>query len=144
MINYFAYGSNMSARRIRHRLGWAPSRISVTLQDFILTFNKQSPDGAKANIEYSLGDQVEGILYFINQDDLLKLDKFEGVSEKQYNRKNFAVKDLKGHIIEAIAYVAINTGEESKPTLAYLNFILEGEHLLSPEYVSKLEVIATL
>jgi len=43
-----------------------------------------------------------------------------------------------------VAYVAINTGQESRPTSEYLNFLLEGEHLLSPEYVSRLEVIATL
>ena len=51
MKNYFAYGSNMSARRIRHRLGWAPARISSILSDYILTFNKQSSDGGKANIK---------------------------------------------------------------------------------------------
>ncbi|MBC8218950.1 MAG: gamma-glutamylcyclotransferase, partial [Proteobacteria bacterium] len=62
MRHYFAYGSNMSARRIRHRLGWAPSRIAVTLQDYLLSFNKQSSDGGKANIKVSPGDVVEGIL----------------------------------------------------------------------------------
>ncbi|MBT3213058.1 MAG: gamma-glutamylcyclotransferase, partial [Deltaproteobacteria bacterium] len=53
MLHYFAYGSNMSARRIRHRLGWSPSRIAVTLQDYLLAFNKQSADGGKANIKVS-------------------------------------------------------------------------------------------
>jgi len=43
-----------------------------------------------------------------------------------------------------VAYVALNTGKESRPTREYLNFLLEGEHLLSPEYVTKLEEIATL
>ena len=144
MMHYFAYGSNMSARRIRHRLGWSPARISGIMQDYVLTFNKQSPDGAKANIQHSLGDQVEGILYLVNENDLSTLDKYEGVSEKQYERQDLLVKDLKGYHINAVAYVAINTGQESRPTSEYLNFLLEGEHLLSPEYVSRLEVIATL
>ena len=144
MKNYFAFGSNMSARRIRHRLGWSPARKSATLSDYVLVFNKQSYDGGKANIKSSLGDQVEGILYSVNEDDLETLDNYEGVKDKQYKRKNIQVNDLNGHLIFAVTYIALNTGPESKPTREYLNFLLEGEHLLSPEYVSKIEVIATL
>ncbi len=144
MKNYFAYGSNMSGRRIRHRIGWSPTRISATLSDYVLTFNKQSFDGGKANIKNSLGDLVEGILYFVREEDLVTLDNYEGVQDKQYERKNIQVLDLKGHLLSAIVYVAINTGPESRPTKEYLNFLLEGEHLLSPEYVSRLEDIATL
>jgi len=144
MLHYFAYGSNMSARRIRHRLGWAPSRISVTLQDYLLSFNKQSNDGGKANIQISPGDKVEGILYFVKEDDLLTLDGYEGVAQKQYKRQELAVMDLSGRPMRAIAYIALNTGPESRPTLEYLNYLLEGEHLLSMEYVCRLEEIATI
>ena len=144
MRQYFAYGSNMSARRIRHRLGWSPSRTSVILPNYLLTFNKQSNDGGKANIQSSIGDEVEGILYFVSDVDLLTLDKYEGVDEKQYKRQDFEVQDLNRHPMSAIAYVAINTGKEARPTREYLNYMLEGEHLLSPKYISKLEEIATL
>ena len=144
MLHYFAYGSNMSARRIRHRLGWAPSRISVTLQDYLLSFNKQSNDGGKANIQISPGDKVEGILYFVKEDDLLTLDGYEGVAQKQYKRQELGVMDLSGRPMRAIAYIALNTGPESRPTLEYLNYLLEGEHLLSMEYVCRLEEIATI
>tara|TARA_B100000676_G_C17558640_1_gene571106 strand:+ start:121 stop:558 length:438 start_codon:yes stop_codon:yes gene_type:complete len=143
MKQYFAYGSNMSARRIRYRLGWAPSRVSAKLSDYVLSFNKKSPDGGKANIKSSMGDHVEGILYSLNDLDLDRLDEFEGVHENHYERKNIQVNDLNGHLISAIAYVAIKTGPESRPTREYLNYLLEGEHLLSSEYVSKLEDIAT-
>jgi len=144
MLHYFAYGSNMSARRIRHRLGWSPSRIAVTLQDYLLAFNKQSADGGKANIKVSSGDEVEGILYFVKEDDLLTMDTYEGVAEQQYKRLDIEVIDLSGRHIPAVAYVALNTGPESRPTVEYLNYLLEGEHLLSQEYVSRLEDIATL
>ena len=144
MRQYFAYGSNMSARRIRHRLGWSPSRIAVILPNYILTFNKKSYDGGKANIESSPGEEVEGILYFVSDVDLLILDKYEGVDEKQYKRQDFEVQDLNRHPMSAIAYVAIDIGNESRPTREYLNYLLEGEHLLSPKYVTKLEEIATL
>jgi len=144
MLHYFAYGSNMSARRIRHRLGWSPSRIAVTLQDYLLAFNKQSADGGKANIKVSSGDEVEGILYFVKEDDLLTMDTYEGVAEQQYKRLDIEVIDLSGRHIPAVAYVALNTGPESRPTAEYLNYLLEGEHLLSQEYASRLEDIATL
>lgn len=134
----------MSARRIRHRLGWSPPRIAVTLQDYLLAFNKQSADGGKANIQVSSGDKVEGILYFVKEDDLLTMDTYEGVSEQQYKRLDIEVIDLSGRPMPAVAYVALNTGPESRPTVEYLNYLLEGEHLLSLEYVSRLEEIATL
>ncbi len=134
----------MSARRIRHRLGWSPPRIAVTLQDYLLAFNKQSADGGKANIQVSSGDEVEGILYFVKEDDLLTMDTYEGVAEQQYKRLDIEVIDLSGRPMPAVAYVALNTGPESRPTVEYLNYLLEGEHLLSLEYVSRLEEIATL
>jgi hypothetical protein len=134
----------MSARRIRHRLGWSPSRIAVTLQDYLLAFNKQSADGGKANIKVSSGDEVEGILYFVKEDDLLTMDTYEGVAEQQYKRLDIEVIDLSGRKMPAVAYVALNTGPESRPTVEYLNYLLEGEHLLSQEYASRLEDIATL
>jgi len=134
----------MSARRIRHRLGWSPPRIAVTLQDYLLAFNKQSADGGKANIQVSSGDEVEGILYFVKEDDLLTMDTYEGVAEQQYKRLDIEVIDLSGRPMTAVAYVALNTGPESRPTVEYLNYLLEGEHLLSLEYVSRLEEIATL
>jgi len=134
----------MSARRIRHRLGWSPPRIAVTLQDYLLAFNKQSADGGKANIQVSSGDEVEGILYFVKEGDLLTMDTYEGVAEQQYKRLDIEVIDLSGRPMTAVAYVALNTGPESRPTVEYLNYLLEGEHLLSLEYVSRLEEIATL
>ena len=107
----------MSARRIRHRLGWSPSRIAVTLQDYLLAFNKQSADGGKANIKVSSGDEVEGILYFVKEDDLLTMDTYEGVAEQQYKRLDIEVIDLSGRKMPAVAYVALNTGPESRPTV---------------------------
>ena len=134
----------MSARRIRHRLGWAPPRIATVLPDYLLTFDKQSSDGGKANIRFSSGNIVEGVVYFVREQDMLVLDEYEGVAEEQYLRQEFEVQDRSGHQLQAVAYVALNTGQETRPTREYLNYMLEGEHLLSPEYVTRLEEIATL
>ena len=99
MPHYFAYGSNMSARRIRHRLGWAPSRISTILPDYQLTFDKKSNDGGKANVQFSSGNNVEGVLYFVKEEDLVVLDEYEGVADHQYVRHEIEVQDRTGHLM---------------------------------------------
>ena len=144
MINYFAFGSNMSAQRMNDRLGWSPSPSGAILNDYVMVFNKHSNDGGKANIMYSPGNLVEGILYSVNKEDLLILDKFEGVATEQYKRYDIKVRDNNKKFIEAVAYKALNTGELFAPTEEYLNYILEGKEFLSPEYYSKLESTETL
>ena len=66
----------MSAQRMHDRLGWSPSRSGVILPDYEMVFNKNSNDGGKANIMDSPDDLVEGILYSVNEEDLLILDKY--------------------------------------------------------------------
>ena len=129
---------------MHERLGWSPSRSGAILTDFEMVFNKHSNDGGKANIMYSLGNLVEGILYSVNEEDLLILDKYEGVATQQYKRYDIKVRDNNKKSIAAVAYKALNTGELFAPTEEYLNYILEGKEFLSPEYYSKLESIETL
>ena len=144
MLNYFAFGSNMSAQRMHERLGWSPSRSGAILPDYEMTFNKHSNDGGKANIMSSPGNIVEGILYSVNEEDLLILDKFEGVSSKQYKRYEIEVRDNNKNSIPAVAYKALNTGKLFAPTKEYLNYILEGKEFLSPGYYAKLKSTKTL
>jgi len=144
MLNYFAFGSNMSAQRMHERLGWSPSRSGVILPDYEMIFNKHSNDGGKANIMYSSGDNVEGILYSVNEEDLLILDKYEGVAAKQYKRYDIEVRNHNKNSIAAVAYKALNTGKVSAPTEEYLNYILEGKEFLSLEYYTNLKSTETL
>ena len=81
----------MSAQRMNERLGWSPSRSGAILLDYEMIFNKHSNDGGKANIMYSPGDLVEGILYSVNEEDLLILDIYEGVASKQYKRYDMSL-----------------------------------------------------
>ena len=134
----------MSAQRMHERLGWSPSRSGAILPDYEMIFNKHSNDGGKANIMSSPGNIVEGILYSVNEEDLLILDKFEGVSSKQYKRYEIKVRDKNKNSIPAVAYKALNTGKVFAPTEVYLNYILEGKEFLSPEYYKKLKSTETL
>ena len=126
------------------RLGWSPSPSGAILHDYVMVFNKHSNDGGKANIMYSPGDLVEGILYSVNEEDLLILDKYEGVATEQYKRYDIKVQDNNKKSIGAVAYKALNTGDLFAPTEEYLNYILDGKDFLSPEYYSKLESTETL
>ena len=144
MLNYFAFGSNMSAQRMLERLGWSPSRLGAILPDYEMIFNKHSNDGGKANIMYSSGDNVEGILYSVNEEDLLILDKYEGVAAKQYKRYDIEVWNHNKNSIAAVAYKALNTGNVSAPTEEYLSYILEGKEFLSSGYYTKLKSTETL
>ena len=134
----------MSAKRMHERLGWSPSRSGVILLDYEMVFNKHSNDGGKANIMYSQGDLVEGILYSVNEEDLLILDKYEGVAAKQYKRFDIEIRNHNKNSITAVAYKALNTGEVYSPTEEYLNYILEGKEFLSPVYYTKLKSTETL
>ena len=144
MLNYFAFGYNMSAQRMKERLGWSPSRSGAVLSNYKMVFNKHSNDGGKANIMYSQGFFVEGILYSVNEEDLLILDKYEGVAANQYKRHEVVVLNKSNSSIAAIAYKALNTGEVSAPTEEYLNYLLEGEKFLTYEYFSKLKSTKTI
>ena len=134
----------MSAQRMHERLGWSPSRSGAILNDFEMVFNKHSNDGGKANIMYSPGDLVEGILYSVYEKDLVVLDKYEGVAADQYKRYEIKVQNKNKKSILAVAYKALNTGKVSAPTEVYLNYILEGKEFLSSEYYKKLKSTETL
>ena len=129
---------------MHERLGWSPLRSGAILPDYEMIFNKHSNDGGKANIMSSPGNIVEGILYSVNEEDLLILDKFEGVSSKQYKRYEIEVWDNNKNSIPAVAYKAHNTGKVSAPSEEYLNYILEGREFLSPGYYTILKSTETL
>jgi len=134
----------MSAQRMHERLGWSPSRSGAILHNYEMIFNKHSNDGGKANIMSSPGNIVEGILYSVNEEDLLILDKYEGVAAKQYKRYEIEVRKHNKNSIAAVAYKALNTGKVFSPTEEYLNYILEGKEFLSPRYYKKLKSTETL
>ena len=93
---------------------------------------------------YSPGDLVEGILYSVNEEDLMILDKYEGVAAKQYKRYDIEVRYNNKNSIAAVTYKALNTGKVYAPTEDYLSYILEGKEFLSPGYYTKLKSTETL
>ncbi len=135
---YFAYGSNMSSRRLRARLPGAQSHGRSWLEDRRLICNKPSKDGSgKANLIDEVGAVVWGVLYEIGDDSWSTLDRYE----PDYTR--FACEAHLEANRRAIAqvYVWTERGPEIPPLAWYREHMLEGarEHELPEEHIRVIE-----
>ena len=139
---YFAYGSNMSTRRLRERTPSAKSLGIARLSKHQLIFHKIGRDGsAKCDIHETgrACDVVWGVLFKILTDERYVLDRAEGLSHG-YEYKTVRVKSNKT-IIEAGAYYATHIDASLRPFDWYLNFVLKGaeEHGLPSSYFNSLK-----
>lgn len=125
-VKYFAYGSNIDIGRLKSRVeGFGEPDIKAgvpyTLNNYSLVFNAESNFGswAFANIMFRSGDKVEGILYDMTSEQFERLDKYEVLYEKKYFQLDSSTI--------ACVYIAKNISFKSKkPTLEYLNIIIDG------------------
>ena len=148
MINYFAYGSNISSHRmINERKINFISRKFAILENYKLVFNKVSKNNAYlgyANIIESKENIVEGALYEINDSDLKIIDRFEGFPNHYYKANVEIICD--GQKIESVVYIAnpMMIRENIKPDKKYLNYLLEGKDIFSQDYYDNLLSTKTL
>ena len=143
MILYFAYGSNMSAARMKQRLGWEAPRRAATLSDFELVFDQagfNAPSWSPANIRSDQGNLVEGMVYEVEEKDLKILDGYE----KYYQRLGVKVMAAQDEKLDAVTYLSKKSRGEKSPTQEYLNFLLEGKSFLSREYFDELSRIQVI
>ena len=150
---YFAYGSNMDARRLfADRLApegvAAGLRIAGRLDGWRLVFDKRArvPAGAGAgNIVVDPQGVVHGTLNLLPAAGFTVLDRYEGVADGHYERRLVRVRrgDGEGEV-DAITYVALKTADGLRPTRAYLGHLLAGQDLLPPDYVRWLAARPTL
>jgi len=134
MIWYFAYGSNLNFSRLKKRIGeWKASHKAI-LEGYRLTFR------GFADIEEKDNSRVYGAVYLINEDQLRKLDKYEG---QKYKKIIVKVK-VNEKEIEAIAYYMKEKTKFKRPHPSYLNIILEGlrDHGYSEDIIKIVEDIS--
>lgn len=146
-MKYFAYGSNMDKDRMVERKINFTSRKFAKLDNHKLVFNKKAKDGnfCYANLEVSDGDFVEGIIYEFPDDEILNLDKAEGFP-KHYDKVKIIVNDEDNNPINVLTYIA-QSGKVVNgllPTSAYLNHLLAGKDILTPEYFKILQNTKTI
>jgi gamma-glutamylcyclotransferase len=146
-IWYFAYGSNLSMDRKRHRTGSIRSVRTACLKDYRFAFNKGGAGGeVYANIMPSPGNVVWGVVYLCDQQVMASLDDDEAVERGDYWRHPVEVETTDGELLNAEVYVA---GEdfviaEGRPRPWYLDLILLGlrKHCLPEGYIKTIEELA--
>jgi len=145
---YFSYGSNMSTRRLKNRIGDFLDYGRGELFGHRLTFDKYSfNDGTgKCDAEFTANpnDSVHGVIFEISEDAKAILDEFEGLG-KGYRDKIVRVETPEGHRIRALTYVAIEKRKGLKPLKEYKDHVLTGayEHALPDTYIRKIHQIDT-
>jgi hypothetical protein len=143
----FAYGSNMSTRRLRQRTPSARSLGIGQLAGYRLVCRMRGSDGsAKCDLHQTgqVEDVVWGVLYEIAMAEKPLLDQAEGLG-RAYDYKTVQVR-VGERRVEAGAYVAIEVDDTLLPYDWYLAFVLAGaeEHGLPGSYASGLKALSTL
>lgn len=141
-VIYFAYGSNMDVEQLKERIGNSFDILGpAVLKDYVLKFNKISVRrGGCANIEPAKGEEVWGILFKLNEEQIKKLDVYEG-APTHYRRVNVKVQTEKGEELEAVTYVACEEfkREGLRPSEDYLKHLLSAKEMLPESYIKKLK-----
>lgn len=83
-VLYFAYGSNLSVERLVKRVGKVKHCGTFKISDHKLCFNTGTQFTSFANIMYSEGDVIEGVIYEMTYGQLRLLDKYEGLYERLF------------------------------------------------------------
>jgi len=148
LLNYFAYGSNMSLARLAGRVPSASSMGLAMLEQHQLCFHKASKDGSSKCDAFLTGEpehRVFGVLYTIDPDHKPLLDKVEGVGQG-YEHKTVSVIDTGGKLIPAFTYYATHIDSTLIPYSWYLNHVLVGarEASLPGDYIAELAGITTV
>jgi diguanylate cyclase (GGDEF)-like protein len=144
---YFAYGSNMSSRRLGRRTPSARAIGIGHLRGHRLMWHKRGSDGsAKCDIRETgrAEDIVWGVLFEIAAAEKSFLDQAEGL-DSAYEYKNVRVR-VESQDVEAGAYFAVAPGAAPPPYDWYLAFVLAGamEHGLPSHYASELRSLTAV
>lgn len=129
LLNYFAYGSNMSVRRLKSRTPGAIPKGTFILPKHDLRFHKSSnTDGsAKCDAFYTghAKHKIFGVLFQLNKKEKPVLDKIEGLG-KGYEEKEVTIHTPDGKNEKAFTYYATAIDEKIKPFSWYVHHVLKG------------------
>jgi gamma-glutamylcyclotransferase len=144
-ILYFAYGSNMSTRRLVARVPSARAVAVAMLRGHRLAFHKIGKDGsAKCDVANTgdSNDVVYGVVFALPLSEKAMLDGIEGLGYG-YAEKEIVVLSESGEEFKAVTYYATNIDDMLIPVDWYVEHVLRGarEHGLPPDYISGIEAI---
>ena len=141
-MNYFAYGSNMSTDYIRDYCPSARFLQRAFLPNFHIEFRRYSKDleGGISSIIEAPGELIKGVLYDVDEKELLAMDILEDVPQDVYRRDPFLVLGEDGQWHRADLYRVSHPAGPYTPSRKYVDFMVAGakEHGIDPEYTAKL------
>lgn len=135
---YFAYGSNMSTRRLQERIDAARPLGRARMPGWRLVCNKQGRDeSGKANLMPADGATAWGVLFELPRVAWPVLDRLEG----GYRRESHPVWCEGDRVREAQVYLAIAPRDPLEVFDWYRDWMIEGarEHGLPGAYVRAIE-----
>jgi len=138
-LHYFAYGSNMSLPRLRHRIGDAQALGKASLSGHQLKFHKRGQDGsAKCDAFFTADDSIlYGVLFRIDAESLPTLDRIEGAGAG-YDATSVCVTLDSGEASEALTYRATDLDADLVPFCWYRHHVVQGARAfgLPPDYIA--------
>jgi cation transport regulator ChaC len=142
---YFAYGSNMSVRRLRQRVSSARPLGRSILEGHDLRFHKMGRDhSGKCDAFFTdkPGDAIYGVVYRLAPADKLVLDRIEGLGAG-YAEKRVCVALAHGGELEAVTYVATIMDSSLQPFCWYKTHVLVGarDAALPAAYVNRIRAV---
>lgn len=145
---YFAYGSNMSQRRLRERVPSAEFISLANLERHAIRFHKCGRDGSAKCDAYHTGDSgdsVIGVVFLIDPGHRHHLDAAEGLGNG-YATKSVELLTPEHTLLEAFTYYATAIDTQLKPYSWYHEHVLRGcrENALPASYVRRIESIACI
>ena len=147
-INYFAFGSNLSSRRLLQRLPKAEVGEVAILDGHRLCWRKNDRgQSGKCDIEPTGADEdlVYGVIYHMTLAEQAVLDGYE-TEGFGYQRKPVTVKTLAGDTVEVFTYYALDIDEQQKPFHWYKEHVLRGalEHGFPLHYVEQIRATPSI
>lgn len=142
---YFAYGSNMSIKRLHERISSAVIIGFAVLGRHQLKFHKPSKDGSGKCDALHTGDtndKVFGVLYSVQTSQLPELDKCEGCGYG-YERVSVEVHSESNEPIYAETYIATQFDSILRPYDWYKEHVLRGakDAGLPRSYIDQLQAV---
>lgn len=147
-INYFAFGSNLSSKRLLQRLPEARPGSIALLHQYRLCFRKNiQGESGKCDIDFSgnAQDIVYGIIYQLSLPEKRILDGYE-TGGFGYLHKQLKVVTLAQQSIEALSYYAADDHGMQAPFHWYKQHVLHGaiEHQFPRDYIAAIEAIESM
>ena len=145
---YFAYGSNLSTRRMLARIPDARFIGTGMIRGHQLRFHKIGLDGSAKCDALDTGHPehvLHGAIYHIDADKITQLDHYEGAGQG-YEKRHIKIIDQQGKYFDGFLYFATSIDCSLKPFDWYKQHVVNGsrEHGFKAEYVADIIAVESI